>query len=63
MSEKVYIEYCRPFKDEDDEPPIAEVWSGGDRPKKKKAENQLVYLYDVEGENTLVNPRVWDGFE
>jgi hypothetical protein len=63
-AEKVYIQYCRPFKDEDDEPPIAEVWSEiNDRPKKKLADGVTLFVYDVEGKNQLVNMRPWDGLE
>jgi len=61
---KVYIKYCRPFEDDDDEPPIDEVWSNDEeRPKKKLADGATLFIYDVEGENKLVNRRLWDGIE
>ncbi len=59
---KAYIKYCRPFKSEDDEPPIEEMWIEGDRPKKRLADGCMLYCYDCEGES-LVNERIWDGFE
>ena len=63
---KVYIQYCRPHKDEDDEPPIAEVWSDGERPKKKLMDSECLFIYDekIEGEKRqLINKRSWDGLE
>lgn len=62
---KVYIRYCRPFKDDNDEPPIEEIWSDGARPKKKLANDGLTYVYDEDPENAqrLINDRIWDGIE
>lgn len=59
---KVYIRYCRPFKNENDEPPIEETWCSGQRPKKKLAIDSLTYVYDERGVE-LINERVWDGIE
>lgn len=59
---KVYVKYCRPFKDEDDEPPIDEMWSDGDRPKKKLADFITLFVYDDDNKN-LINERIWDGLE
>lgn len=43
---KVYIKYYRPYKDENDEPPIDEIWSEGDRPKKKLQDINTLFIYD-----------------
>jgi len=65
-TEKIYIKYCRPFKDKDDHPPIAEVWSDGERPKKKMADALTLFVYDsqrVDGKLMALNERLWDGCE
>jgi hypothetical protein len=59
---KVYIEYSRPFEDENDDPPIVEVWTDGERPKKRKAQTGLVFVYDEHGDK-LLNQREWNGIE
>jgi hypothetical protein len=59
---KTYIKYCRPYKNKDDEPPIEEMWSDGEKPKKKLADFLTVFVYDEDG-NKLVNERIWDGIE
>lgn len=64
---KVYIRYCRPFKDQNDEPPIDEVWSDGTKPKKKLKDESVLFVYDEEfprdATTKLVNQRPWDGIE
>lgn len=59
---KAYIKYTRPFKNKDDEPPIEEMWSDGERPKKKQADGELLFVYDDDN-NKLINERIWDGIE
>lgn len=63
---KIYIRYMRPFKNKNDEPPIDEVWSHGERPKKNLADG-LTYVYDVVLEDRIaksaINERIWDGIE
>jgi hypothetical protein len=57
-----YIKYSRPYKHEDDEPPIEEIWTNGDKPKKRLADGRTLYVYDyVDG--TFINERTWDGIE
>lgn len=66
MAKKIYIQYCRPYKDEDDEPPISEVWSCGNRPKKKLMDSETLFVYDeieVNGKIEAQNERPWDGIE
>jgi hypothetical protein len=60
---KVYIRYCRPFEDKDDNPPIEEVWSDGDMPEKRLAFDGLTFVYDVNDYKDLTNERIWDGIE
>lgn len=63
---KVYIKYCRPYKHEDDEPPIDEIWSNGEKPKKKLADGSTLFVYDeriLDGKSSLQNERLWDGAE
>lgn len=60
---KVYIEYAF-SPDTEEEAPIADVWSHGDKPKKHQAKSGFVYVYDVEADGrTLINERIWDGDE
>lgn len=59
---KTYIKYCRPYEDEGDEPPVDEIWSDGDRPKKKLADGETLYVYDDDN-HKLINERIWDGIE
>jgi hypothetical protein len=59
---KAYIKYCRPFKDDNDEPPIDEMWTDGEKPKKKQADGITLFVYD-DIENKLLNERIWDGIE
>jgi hypothetical protein len=60
--EKVYIRYCRPYKDNNDEPPIDEIWNGGKRPGKELACDGLIFVYDLVNMD-LINERSWDGIE
>lgn len=65
MKKKVYIQYARPFENENDEPPIVEIWSAGEKPDKKLANQETVYVYDVDKEDgvSLNNQRIWNGVE
>ncbi len=64
---KTYIKYSRPYNSDDDEPPIEEIWSEGDRPKKKLADFMTLFVSDdVELPNGKIechNERIWDGIE
>lgn len=57
---KVYIQYARPYKDENDEPPISEIWSDGTKPKRKLADGQTLYVYE-DHNGQLLNRKIWDG--
>jgi len=60
--QKVYIKFCRPYEDMEDEPPIEEVWSEGERPAAKLADQETLYVYDNQC-GDLLNERLWDGIE
>jgi hypothetical protein len=63
---KLYIKYCRPYKNEDDEPPIEEIWSleDGQKPKRKLADGLTLYVSDVDKDGvSAINERIWDGIE
>lgn len=61
-NKKIYILYARPYKSDDDEPPIVEVWSDGEKPKKRQMDPLCLYVYD-DVDNKGVNERPWDGEE